>query len=305
MSLRTIAPSAALLLLLLAAPAAQAHPAWGIVVDRQGQVIFSEVVSNSVWRIGPGGELERLVSGRHSHAIGWDGQGRLRGEHVAYEPATAHWSKSYWTLDPAGRLTESAPPGNTLETIADGFATGQGRAWAPDGAIWVVDGARLRRIAPGGQVSTVGGDPLGGVGHGEHPRLLGVALRPNGSALVADYDHHSIREVGPDGRVSVFFQSGLLWSPSGVATAGGAVYVLESRPERASAPLEALGPAVRVRKIGADCAVETLAVVGGSWVARAVVAGLAAVVVLLVILIVRRQAQRPPPQGSTDKAVVS
>ncbi len=261
------------------------------MVDPQGRVIFSEVVSNAVWRIGVDGEIEKLVAGRHSHAIEWDGQGRLHGEHVAYDAAADHWTKSVWTLDATGRLTEGALPGGALDplkSIADGFAAGQGRARAPDGSLWAVDGARLRRITPDGRVATVGGDPLGGVSHGEHPRLLGVALRPGGSVLVADYDHHCIREVGPDGRVSVFFRSGLLWSPSGVATAGGTVYVLESRPEQVSAPLEALGPAVRVRRIGPEGPVETLAAVKGSVVARALVAVLAAVVVFLVIFVVRR-----------------
>ena len=262
------------------------------MLDGQGRVIFSEVVSNSVWRIGPGGELEKLVSGRHSHPIQLDGQGRLHGEHVTYDAATGQWSRSLWTLDSEGRLMEGAPSSGALERIADGFTLRQGRAWAPDGSLWVVDGARLRRIAPDGSVSTIGGDPLGGVDHGEHPRLLGVALRPGGGAFVADYDHHCVREVAPDGRVSVFFKSGLLWSPSGVATAGGAVYVLEGRPERASAPLEALGPAVRVRKVGPDGAVETLAAVGGSRAARAVAAGLVVVVVLLAILVIRRRRAR-------------
>lgn len=254
-------------------------------------MIFSEVVSNTVWRIGADGELEKLVAGRHSHAIGWDAQGRLHGEHVAYDAANDRWTKSLWTLDAAGRLTEGAPSGNPLdplENIADGFAAGQGRARAPDGSLWAVDGARLRRITPDGRVATVGGDPLGGISHGERPRLLGVALRPGGSVLVADYDHHCIREVRPDGRVSVLFRSGLLWSPSGVATAGGAVYVLESRPESVSAPLETLVSAIRVRRIGPDGSVETLAVVKGSLAARMIVAGLAAVVVVLVIFVVRR-----------------
>lgn len=84
----------------------------------------------------------------------------------------------------------------------------------------------------------------------------GQVRTPGGSSLVADYDHHCIREIAPDGRVATFFRSGLLWSPTSVATTGEAVYVLERRPETVAVPLEALSAAVRVRKIGPGGKVE-------------------------------------------------
>jgi len=96
------------LLILLAARSASAHPAWGILVDPQGRVVFSEVTTNSVWRVEKDGGLVRLVTGRHSHDLFQDGQGALHGEHVVYDQA--RWLRSTWRLDPSGRFETPSVP---------------------------------------------------------------------------------------------------------------------------------------------------------------------------------------------------
>jgi hypothetical protein len=221
---------------LAAAPAA-AHPAWGIVVDGEGRVTFSEVSGNTVWRIA-GREVVALVRHRHSHAIWQDAAGAVYGEDLAYDAPRDRWLTGFWRLDPAGRLEELLP---------------------------------LSDRPPAGA----------------HPRLLGLAVMPEGGALVADYDHRVLREITPDGRVVDRWHGGLLWAPAGVAVSRGMVYLLEARPEQISVFLEALGPAVRVRRISADGTVTTLAAVGGrtmTWIllpVAAAIAGLAALRSLL------------------------
>ena len=42
----------------------------------------------------------------------------------------------------------------------------------------------LRRTGADGAVTAVGGDPLAGVAHGDYPRLLGLAVEPDGRLLV-------------------------------------------------------------------------------------------------------------------------
>ena len=34
-----------------------AHPAWGIVIDKQGQIYFSDVVTDTVWKLSKDGRL--------------------------------------------------------------------------------------------------------------------------------------------------------------------------------------------------------------------------------------------------------
>jgi hypothetical protein len=67
------------------APQASAHPAWGIVVDSQKRIVFTDAGQSAVWRVETDGRLTRLASGVHSHDLWIDVAGdTLYGEHVYY-----------------------------------------------------------------------------------------------------------------------------------------------------------------------------------------------------------------------------
>lgn len=289
-----------ILLILLAARPASAHPAWGIVVDPQDRVVFSEVTTNSVWRVEKDGDLVRLVTGRHSHDLFQDAQGALHGEHVIYD--RGRWLRSTWRLDPSGRFeTPSALPSDVVraQRTSEKLAAVNARVWGPEGELYVTDGQAVRRIDADGRVTTLGGDPLAGVSHGEHPRLLGLAVTPTRTLLVADSDHGVVREIAPGFDVVELFRSGPLWSPAGVTVApNGDVYVLESRPENLLMLLERIGPWARVRKWKGD-GLETVATLGG-W-GRAVALGtvlMLAALILILILLRQRAWRRGAGEGS-------
>ncbi|HEV8583316.1 MAG TPA: hypothetical protein VGX68_29985 [Thermoanaerobaculia bacterium] len=326
-----------------ARPAA-AHPAWGLVIDPQGRPAFSEVETNTIWRI-ENSRPVAILRGKHSHEIYMDGAGNLYGEHLEYRSAGERWILSLWKLTPRGREIQILPPTDTVELPnglsplhdregntwafrgafqrvnelilyrrsssgeavavaggspghADGegsaarFTGAQGKAFGPEGDLYLTDGGTVRRITPRGAVTTVGGNPFAGVSHGEHPQLYGLAVDGRGRIFVADFDHRSVREIERDGQVREPWRSDRLWAPAGVAEAGGALYILEARPE-ALALLGRSGPYARVWRLDPNGAKTLLATLGERNAAMAWVLPVA-IVVAAALLVWRRRTPAQP-----------
>ena len=98
---------------------AQAHPAWGIVIDRQGQVYFSDLVN--VWKIDAQGKLSMFRAGRdHTHDLNLDEAGNLYGAENSYDPATQRFFSAIWKMTPGGSSsylmapTENPPVGTSI-----------------------------------------------------------------------------------------------------------------------------------------------------------------------------------------------
>lgn len=104
----------------------QAHPAWGIAVDRQGQVYFSDLVT--VWKIDAQGKLSVFRAGgdRHIHDLNIDEAGNLYGADNSYEPATRRFFSAIWKMTPSGGFsyllapTENPPKGTSIWRDRDG-----------------------------------------------------------------------------------------------------------------------------------------------------------------------------------------
>lgn len=102
----------------------------------------------------------------------------------------------------------------TLAGGTRGYADGAGAAAAfdtpshlavgPDGTIYVADTGNhaIRRVTPGGHVSTVAGDGISGAGDGHGARLrapVGVAVTADGRVVVADTYNDRILILGASG----------------------------------------------------------------------------------------------------------
>src|SRR5262245_27905825 len=91
------------------APQVSAHPAWGIVVDSQKRIVFTDVGQNAVWRVEADGRLTRLASGVHSHDLWIDvADDTLYGEHVYYVETERRFDGFKWRLTRDGTLTRIA-----------------------------------------------------------------------------------------------------------------------------------------------------------------------------------------------------
>ena len=101
----------------IGADTAFAHPSSGIVVDRNGAVIFADERRNIVFRIDADGKLTQWVTRKHSHELFLDSEGNLYGEHLEYLSESSGWRSSIWKRDTTGRVSDVYGP-------AAGFAPG-------------------------------------------------------------------------------------------------------------------------------------------------------------------------------------
>ncbi|MDX6614818.1 MAG: virginiamycin lyase [Blastocatellia bacterium] len=162
---RTLVITITLVVALLAVPANSvwAHPAWGIVIDRNNQIYFSDI--ETVWKIDAQGKLTVFragVSGRHTHEINLDESGNLYGVDNGYEPATQRFSAALWKITPSGEFsyvlapTFDPPKGmtNWKDRAGNSYYVGQRENTATD--IFV-----LKRT-PDGKVTTLAGNRKAG-----------------------------------------------------------------------------------------------------------------------------------------------
>ncbi len=99
----------------LSASNVSAHPAWGIVVDRQGQIYFSDL--EAVWKIDTQGNLSIFregVRGRHVHDITIDAEDNIYGLDNTYNPQTEKYPRSIWKMTPKGNFSYLVPMTNNL-----------------------------------------------------------------------------------------------------------------------------------------------------------------------------------------------
>jgi RHS repeat-associated protein len=184
-------------------------------------------------------------------------------------------------VKPGGIITTVVGGGNPPDQIGDGLEATQaylyepfGVAVGPDGSLYIADSGthRIRRVGPGGIISTVAGsDPCchagggysGDYGPATQAQLkdpLDVALGPDGSLYIADTGNNRIRRVGTDGIITTVAGNGNrnlsgdgglasqaeLGQPHGIAVGpDGSLYIADTYNRR-------------VRKVSADGIITTV-----------------------------------------------
>lgn len=277
---------------------ASAHPGSGIVVDKDGQVFFTDT-GRGVWKIDLAGNLTYLPSSRF-HWLAIDEAGNFAESQKSFgewfERVTPQSSKPvliicsdfplaigkdgdlyYANTRPGSpRIIRRTPRGN--ESILASNETFQGISditAGPDGSIYVTDanipGATvIRKITMNGKLSVFAGADILAVGRdravapppeSEAGYCRGLAVDPEGNVYVAATGDRRVLRVTPGGVASTVLQAPAPWSPTGVTVFRGEVYVLEWQdvPLSQTEVREAWIP--RVRKVGRDGKVTTLATV--------------------------------------------
>ncbi|GHU01046.1 hypothetical protein FACS1894147_00150 [Spirochaetia bacterium] len=193
--------------------AAQFNGPVGVAVDNAGNVYVADRGNHRIRKISPSGVVTTLAgSGASGYANGTGTAAQFRlPRRVAVDNAG-----TVYVTDPGNSRIRKISPGGVVTTLAGdgtyGYADGTGTAAkfsdlsgvAVDnaGTVYVVDSYinRIRKISPGGVVTTLAGDGTYGYADGtgaaaqfNYPQ--GVAVDNAGNVYVADMNNHRIRKI--------------------------------------------------------------------------------------------------------------
>ncbi|MDQ1640201.1 MAG: virginiamycin lyase [Pyrinomonadaceae bacterium] len=183
--------------------AAAAHPATGIVLDRAGNVYFSDL--ETVWKIDKQGRLSVFragVSGRHVHELTIDAQDNIYGGDISYEGQK--WVSDVWKMRPDGTSTYLLEPTTHPPRSMSNWLDRDGNMYLVDQNNHTKMRTVLLRRSPDGQVISLAG---GAYGHqdgkgaaAKFSSVGGMAFGPDGSLYLSD--GAAVRKVTMEGSVT-------------------------------------------------------------------------------------------------------
>lgn len=230
----------------LHATRADAHPPWGVVVDADGCVFYSDLarivrrhadgtetrspaIHAHALALAPDGgivgeETEYLGADRYRHRVWTWGHGPLRsgpwkpgafateGIHRLADGSTIRDScdhgacRIFRDADGTSTVLHEAPAQARLRAL---FATRAGRiVFVQDDAVFAIDGATTSRLAP------------------YRPNRFGVFADDCDNVFATSHGDGVVERIR-DGRAEVVYTSTAPWAPTGVAVAAGTLRVLE------------------------------------------------------------------------------
>ncbi len=255
----------------------------GLAIDSGGNLYVADDAAKLIRKVSPAGVVTTLA-GKPNVAGAADGVGAsasftdplgLVVDASGNVYVADNGNDTIRKVTPAGAVTTLAGSPNVAGDIdgtgaAAAFTEPYGVAVDGSGNLYVTDDTTIRKITPGGVVSTfAGAESIGSAdGSGSLPRFsgpVGAAIDGGGNAYVADNANNTIRMVTPSGVVTTLAGSpGTSGSadgtgsaarfngPNGVALDGaGNIYVADTRNNT-------------IRKVSAGGVVTTLAGAAGS-----------------------------------------
>jgi hypothetical protein len=282
-----------LILCILPGTKVSAHPGSGIVIDNKGNIYFTDT-GKGVWKIDTRGELSFLPASRF-HWMTIDAVGYFAGSQKSFgeyfERVTSKSDKPdlimcsdfplvvnkdgniyyAYTRPGSAKIIKRTPDGkesvfatNKIFEFINGITAGA------DGSLYITESSNanantVQKITMDGKVSViatfVGKDgkdlPLETV----PSYCRGLTVDSAGIIYVAATGSRSVLKITPQGKITAILQATSPWTPTGVAIFHGEMYILEWHdvtPEN----LEVRSAWIpRVRKIGIDGKITTLATV--------------------------------------------
>ena len=212
----------------------------GLATDAGGNVYVADTSNHRIRKVTPSGLVSTLAG---SGVAGFlDGTGTIARFDLPTGVATSGLGDVYVADEQNHRIRKITPAGvvstfagNGIAAFADGLGTAasfhdpSGVATDTAGSVYVADelNHRIRKITPGGLVSTLAGSGTSGFADGvataaQFDRPTGVAVDAAGKVLVADLLNQRVRQIG----VAPAVPSVSLW---GLAAIGLLVSLLARR----------------------------------------------------------------------------
>jgi len=257
------------LLFLILPIVAAAHPGGGLIALDANTVIFGDPANNVLWRMEKGKKPEPLFKNFHAHwaTLGLDGNiyaesfqemggalfridlGGTKHEKVAEEadlnaPVFAVGKEGEIVFQKDRLIVQRSVDGTVTPFRRSKIEEGQPRlqqviayAWAPDGTLYLSDGARLRLVGSDGivrMVVEIDGkllEPKIWNSTGT-PRIWSIAIDSRKRVYTALPDIGQVIRIDPNGSHHVIDRYPGEWRVTAVATFGDAVFMLESSDKR-------------------------------------------------------------------------
>ena len=224
---------------LFCAQTVQAHEGWGIVVDRQGQIYFTDIPTNTIWRITREGKLEAFLSNKHSHALVLGEDGSIYGTQEHHAAAVG----SVWRIAPDGSFSDLFTPIRDFPLNLHPFIIDRaGNIYSTNSISFPnqSDKTTLLRAKPNGDVTILAGGIRGyrdgRGGEAQFSGIDGMAWATDGSLYVTDGVY--VRRVAMDGTVTTLGNGALTTQSYGEDLMGlavslsGSVYVADYSQRR-------------------------------------------------------------------------
>ncbi|HSK72446.1 MAG TPA: SMP-30/gluconolactonase/LRE family protein [Pyrinomonadaceae bacterium] len=181
---------------------AWAHEGWGIVVDRQGQIYFSDIPTNTIWKITREGNLEKALTS-HSHALVLSEDGSIYGTQEHHSAAVGR----VWRIAPNGSLSNVFTPAPDFPMNLHPFTIDrEGNIYSTNSISFLnqTDKTTLLKSTPDGNVNVLAGGISGFKdgqgGEAQFSGIDGMAWSADGSLYITDGVY--VRRVMMNGTVT-------------------------------------------------------------------------------------------------------
>jgi sugar lactone lactonase YvrE len=234
------------------ATAAQLRFPNGLAPTADGGFLIADTANDRVRRVRPDGTIS-TVAGSGIRGASGDGGPAIAAELFAPLAVAVTTDGGFLIADAGNQRVRRVGPDGTITTVAGngaaGFAGDGGRATdaefqapdrvaiEPDGGFLIADAGnhRVRRVSPGGTITTVAGTgSVGSSGDGGQATdaqlggPIGVAVTPDGGFLIAELLTSRVRRVSPTGTITTVAGSS---TPGFSGDGGPATAAQLSRPE--------------------------------------------------------------------------